>query len=222
MLINSLGIILTPLTVQEARKRKRVGLLLVGAILISSGPGLFAVQRQVLAGHVPAAAAALVPIGRLPADKRLNLSIGLPLRNQSALSALLAVLYDPTSPRYHQYLTPDQFVETFGPTESDYAALVAFAEANGLQVTARHPNRVLLGVSGTVSDIEKAFHLTLRVYPHPREARTFFAPDAEPSLDLGVPVLDISGLSDFELPRPASLQSVPIGDQDRGVVPAGG
>jgi subtilase family serine protease len=51
-----------------------------------------------------------------------------------------------------------------------------------------------LEVSGSVADIEKAFQVTLGVYQHPREARTFYAPEAEPSLDLAVPVLHISGL----------------------------
>lgn len=45
-----------------------------------------------------------------------------------------------------------------------------------------------------MADIEKAFQVTLGVYQHPREARTFYAPEAEPSLDLAVPVLHISGL----------------------------
>jgi hypothetical protein len=208
---------------RSASTRASAGILLATATLFLCAPGLLlGVQRQVLSGHVPSAAAALLPVGQLPEDRRLNLSIGLPLRNRSALDSLLADLYDPTSPRYHQYLTPDQFAAAFGPTESDYEALIAFVEANGLQVTARHSNRVLLGVSGAVADIEKAFHLTLRTYSHPTEARTFFAPDTEPSLDLSVPVLDISGLSDFELPRPASLRRLPVDEGADGGVPAGG
>ena len=39
-------------------------------------------------------------------------------------------------PNYHHYLTPEQFTERFGPTEQDYQAVIAFAKANGLTVTA--------------------------------------------------------------------------------------
>jgi hypothetical protein len=40
------------------------------------------------------------------------------------------------------------------------------------------------------------------VYQHPTEARTFFAPEAEPALDLETPVLAISGLDSYTRPRP--------------------
>ena len=58
---------------------------------------------------------------------------------------------------------------------------------------------------GTVADIEKTFHLNLRLYPHPTENRNFFAPDSEPSLDLDVAVLDIAGLDNFIVPHPMNL-----------------
>jgi subtilase family serine protease len=158
---------------------------------------------------VLAAVMGLASVERLSASKRLDLAIALPLRNQAALSILLAQIYDPASPHYRQYLTPEQFTERFGPTEEDYAAVVAFAKANALTVSATHPNRVLLDFNATVADIEKAFHVNMRVYQHPKEARTFYAPDAEPSLDLAVPVLHISGLDNYSLPRPR-LEVTPV------------
>jgi hypothetical protein len=134
----------------------------------------------------------------------LNLAIGLPLRNQQELDTLLQQLYDPASPNYRRYLTPEQFTERFGPTEKDYQAVMDFAKSNGLTVTVMYPNRVLLDVAGTVADIQKTFHLTMRVYRHPREARDFYAPDVEPSVDLGVPILHVSGLDNYSLPHPNS------------------
>ena len=84
---------------------------------------------------------------------------------------------------------------------------MAFAKANGLTVTGTHPNRTLLDVRGSVADIEKVCHVTLRLYSHPKEARTFYAPDAEPSLDLDIPVLHISGLDNYVVPRPMNLKA---------------
>lgn len=160
--------------------------------------------RQSLRGHVPEAVARLhlPPVGRLPATDRLNLAIGLPLRNKPGLENLLQQIYDPTSTNYHHYLTPEQFTERFGPTEQDYQALIAFARANGLTVTGEHPNRVLLDVSAKAADVERIFHVTMRVYQHPKEARTFFAPDVEPSMDIALPILHISGLDNYSLPHP--------------------
>jgi uncharacterized repeat protein (TIGR01451 family) len=198
------------------------GLLLLASLFLLNEPRVFALERQYVAGHVPKAAATLQSVGSLPASKELRLALALPLRNQDALSKLLTDLYDPSSPRYRQYLTPEQFTDAFGPSEADYNELAAFAEANGLRVTARYSNRMLLDVSGSVGNIEKTFHLRLLQYPHPRESRTFFAPDAEPALDLKVPVLHINGLTDFEIPRPASLKAVPGGPGGAGGTPADG
>jgi subtilase family serine protease len=115
-------------------------------------------QTQVLQGHVPTAAARLTPAGHLDANRELKLAIGLPLRDKKGLTNLLQRIYDPASPDYHHYLTAAQFAERFGPTEQDYQAVTAFAVASGLKVTATHPNRALLDVTGSVANIEKAFH----------------------------------------------------------------
>ncbi|MGH7973275.1 MAG: protease pro-enzyme activation domain-containing protein, partial [Limisphaerales bacterium] len=160
--------------------------------------------------HVPAAAAASRPTGRLSPTNRLDLAIGLPLRNQEALANLLADIYDPASPRYHHYLLTGEFTERFGPSESDYAAVVEFARSNHFAITAVHPNRMLVSVNAAVADIERALHVTLKLYPHPSEARSFYAPDTEPALDLAVPVLHISGLDNLIIPRPANLRPTPL------------
>ncbi len=177
----------------------------IGLALIFSAihPGL-AAERQVLPGHVPPAVARLnlQPTGQLPATKSLRLAIGLPLRNRAALTGLIQQLYDPASPNYHRYLTLEQFTEQFGPTEQDYEEVKDFARANGMTVTGTYGNRLVLDVTGPAAAVEKAFHITLRTYRHPTEARDFFAPDVEPSVNAGLPVVDIQGLSDFSRPHP--------------------
>ena len=152
--------------------------------------------------------------GDLAGTNQLNLAIGLPLRNREALTNLLRQIYDPASPNYHHYLTPDQFTEKFGPTEKDYQAVIAFAKANGLTVTGTHPNRMLVDVSGSVANIQKAMHVTMRVYQHPKEARQFYAPDVEPSVDLTVPILSISGLDNYSLPRPRLVATPLVNGQN--------
>jgi uncharacterized repeat protein (TIGR01451 family) len=169
---------------------------------------------------VPPAAALVRPIGRLPGSTRLNLAIGLPLKDHSGLTNFLAEIYDPASPLYHQYLTPDQFTARFGPSAEDYQKVLEFARSHGLTVTRAHPNRMLVDVSGSVVDIERAFRLNLRVYRHPFESRDFYAPDADPSVDSSVPLLHVNGLDNYFKPRPASLHPrLPAGSNP---VPLGG
>jgi uncharacterized membrane protein len=165
--------------------------------------------RQVLSGRVPAAVADSQPVGRLPAGTKIKLAVGLPLRNPQQLESLLQRIADPASPEYRHYLTPAEFAERFGPSEEDYQTLQAYVEANGFTITATHPNRTILDVSGTVAAIENAFQVEMRYWNHPARG-TFFAPDRDPSIDAGVTVLDISGLDNFTLPRPMNLQSRPL------------
>jgi len=161
----------------------------------------------VLFDSVPAATSRIQPDGRLPASKHLDLGINLPLRNREKLAVLLRELYDPGSSNYRRYLTPGQFADQFGPSEEDYQSVIALAKSHGLTVTGLHANRTLLDVNGAVADIEKMFHVNLRLYQHPAERRVFYAPDAAPSLDSDVPVLAVSGLDDFILPRPIGLHT---------------
>jgi Pro-kumamolisin, activation domain/Domain of unknown function (DUF5011)/Cadherin-like domain/Immunoglobulin domain len=178
--------------------------------------------RQAFRLHVLDEASHLQPVGRPSTSKRLNLAISLPLQNSAGLDYLLRQIYDPASTNYHRYLTPEQFTQRFGPTESNYQAVIVFAQANGLAVTAEHPNRAVLDVAGSVADIERVFHVTMRTYQHPKEGRTFFAPDAEPSVDLTVPILHVSGLDDFALPHPANLMKNSSVITPKGTGSAGG
>lgn len=187
-----------------------LGTVLSGATLFSS----FAADTLAARGLVPSVVAngKAVSDGEMPADTIVNFSIGLPLRNREVLSNLITEIYDPSSANYHHYLTPQQFTEHFGPTEQDYKNVIAFAEENGLTVRARHANRVVLSVSGTTEKIEKAFNVHLNRYQHPTEAREFFAPDRAPAVDASLPILQVSGLDNFSLPKPHShlISSAPL------------
>lgn len=161
-----------------------------------------AAQRQILTGHVPDGVFKLHAVSTLNSSRRLDLIIGLPSPNQAQLAKLLDQLYDPADPNFHRYLTVDQFTARFGPTSNDYQKLIAFAQDNGFKITGKQSNRMVLKVNATVAQIEHVFHIHLRQYQHPTEGRLFYAPDAEPSIDFATPVLHVSGLDNYTLPRP--------------------
>jgi subtilase family serine protease len=167
---------------------------------ICPSPAL-AANMKVLSGHVPTVVSSLTSKGRLAATNELQLAIGLPLRDPAGLDQYLAQIYDPASPHFHQYLTPEEAAARFGPTPDDYEAVKDFARTNGLTVTTTYNNRLVLDVTGPAAAVENAFHITLRTYRHPTEARDFFAPDTEPTVDAQLPVADIQGLSNYSRPR---------------------
>lgn len=163
------------------------------------------------------------PIGHLPSSQSLTLAISLPLRNQEQLNTLLQQLEDPTSPSYHHYLSPAPFMDQFGPTMEQYQQVIAFVEAHGFTVTRTSSSRRLLNLTGTVAQVEQTFQVTMQIYQHPTEHRTYFAPNVAPTVDAGLPILGVSGLNTYTLPHsmlkrasPKSPQSYQTGSGSGG------
>jgi subtilase family serine protease len=175
-----------------------LGLVVVMLVAITAR----AESHLTMTRHVPEAVAGGKArlVGQLPATQRLSLAISLPLRNENGLDDLLQQIYAPRSSSYRHYLSVQEFTERFGPAPGDYEAVLQFARTNGLTVVDTAANRMVLDVEGSVANIEKAFQVKMGLYQHTTENRTFYSPDREPSLDLGVPVLHVSGLDNFTLP----------------------
>jgi subtilase family serine protease len=106
------------------------------------------------------------------------------------------------SATYRQWLTQADLQANYLPTASDYSALTAWALSKGFQISSSSNNTVL-GLIGTVAQIERAFFVNLITAQRP-DGTIFYAPDRVPSLDLNVPVLGISGIDDFVPPRIAA------------------
>src|SRR6202161_2928375 len=187
-------------------KRGRTGptfLICLAGLCFFSIPAAARKGSQVLHKHVRPAVTngQAARVGPMSKSQHMRLAIILPLRNQGQLTNLLKRLYDPSSTDYRHFLTVAQFTQEFGPTKQDYQAVVKFARSKGFSVTHTPANRLLVHMDGTVSQINKAFHVAMTTYHHPTENRTFYAPDREPSLDLSVPVSHIAGMNNFSLPR---------------------
>jgi hypothetical protein len=195
-------------------------ILFLCAGLVAWHAGAQPVRRQ-LSGHVPGVVARLQPLHRLAATNQIRLDIGLPVRQPAALKTLLDQIYDPASPNYHHYLSTAEFTARFGPTEEDYQTVINFAKAHGLSILTAHSNRLVLEVRGSVADIERAFQVKMQAYQHPTEAREFFAPDVEPSVEAGIPILDLGGLNNYVLPRPRLRLKPEGGNGGQGVTRIG-
>jgi kumamolisin len=142
------------------------------------------------------------PVGQMPSNQVMTLNLVLPLRDQAGLDSFLKDLADPSSPSYRHYLTVAEFTERFGPSQKDYDAVVAFAQANGLAVFGGSRDGMNVLVRGSVDAIQKAFSVKLGNYQHPTENRTFYAPDREPTTTLPFALWHVSGLDNFSIPKP--------------------
>jgi subtilase family serine protease len=148
-------------------------------------------------------------LGRLPSSQSLQFDVVLALRHQPELENFLQELYDPSSSSYRQFVTVPEFTARFGPSQEDYDAVIAFAKASGFTVVGGSRDAFDVQLKGTVGAIEKAFHVTIGVYQHPTEDRTFYAPDREPTVDLPFALWHVSGLDNYSIPRPAILRRDP-------------
>jgi kumamolisin len=145
------------------------------------------------------------------------MSIGLALRNQDQLSALLQGLYDPSSPNYHQYLTPDEFAQQFGPTAEQRQAVIDYLTKQGFTVTQAYTD--LIDFSGSESQAEQVFGVTINDYLGP-DGRIFYSNATLPKLPayLASTITTISGLDNanrFSHP-PIPGNNVPAVDPNAG------
>ena len=141
-------------------------------------------------------------IGPVPSEAPVPLQIGLPVRDAAGLATLIEAVSDPRNPQFRQYLTQAEFNSAHGATDADYAALQTWATAQGFTTYATYPNNLLLSLVGTAAQVEQALFVNL-VYRQRQDGTPFVAADREPSLDLAVAVLEISGLTNFVVPQRA-------------------
>src|SRR5436853_2174557 len=162
---------------------------------------VFGQTIQQLPRHVPEATTRMAPLGPLPPGTPIDLVVGLPLRNAAELDALMRDIYEPSSPRFRQFLSPQEYTERFCPTVNAFQSLLQFARTNRLTIVEAPANRKFLHVRAPAEVINRVFHVSLQQYKHPTENRLFYAPNVEPSIALETPISRITGLDNFRLPR---------------------
>lgn len=142
--------------------------------------------------------------GRMPAGTRLNgitLYFNRSAAQETELNTLLAAQQDPSSPQYHQWLTPDQFAARFGMAQSDIDAVSTWLQQQGFSIDTVSRSRNAIRFSGTVGQVEAAFHTQMHQYTVNGE--THFAPSTPLSIPAAFAstVEGIRNLTNFR-PRP--------------------
>ena len=121
-------------------------------------------------------------VGVANAQQQLNLSIGLQLRNQQELQSLLREMYTPHSPGYHHFLSPQQFVDEFGPTTEQQQQVINYLQQQGFSITHISSNHLLIDASASVAQAEATFKVAINNYR--LGANQFYANANPPSIPL--------------------------------------
>jgi len=142
--------------------------------------------------------------GRMAASTRLE---GLSLvfsrtpEQEADLQALIAAQQDPTSPSYHQWLSPEEFAERFGVADADIAKVQFWLEKRGFTVDGISRSKNRLAFSGTVEQVEASFGTEMQYYEVDGEAHFSASQDISVPAAISSLVLTVTNLSSFR-PKP--------------------
>ncbi|HYB00982.1 MAG TPA: protease pro-enzyme activation domain-containing protein, partial [Ktedonobacteraceae bacterium] len=141
-------------------------------------------------------------VGEANSQQQLNLSIGLQLRDQQGLQTLLTEMYTPHSPIYHHFLSPQQFVNEFGPTVEQQQQVINYLQQQGFHITHIASNRLLIDASASVNQAEAAFKVSINNYK--MGANVFYANANSPTIPgpLASIISSIGGLDNSVHMRP--------------------
>jgi kumamolisin len=114
-------------------------------------------------------------------SQSVQFALTLPLRNQEQLKRELKEIYNRSSTHYRHFLSASDFISKYGPTQSDYASLEAFAAKSGLKVTGEHPGRTMVNVLGSTATIRNLFKSQM-YWRQTSEGKEYLASDVEPTL----------------------------------------
>jgi subtilase family serine protease len=156
-------------------------------------------QLTVLKGNTHPLARPEFDLGTAPATlpmQRMLLVLKRSDAQQAALEQLLDDLQNKNSPNYHQWLTPEQFGQQFGPTDADMQTITLWLQSHGFQLGSTK-GRTVLEFSGSASQVQDAFHTSIHKYVVNGEQHWANAGDPSIPSALTPAVAGIASLNNF-------------------------
>jgi len=122
-------------------------------------------------------------------------------QQQAAFEQFVASQYDSNSPNYHQWLTPEQVGENFGPSQTDIATISNWLTGHGFSVDGVSKDRMSLRFSGTAGQVQTAFHTEIHNLSVRGVAHIGNMSDPQIPAALSTVVVGVKALHNF-FPRP--------------------
>src|SRR5262249_14115840 len=149
----------------------------------------------------PVELARLGPVAHADPAMKLRLTVVLGIHDQPKLDLLLADQQNPSSSRYHRWLTPAEFNRRFGPTQAQANAVVQWHKSQGWQVKSINRLGRTIDVSANVTPAEAAFATTIVT------SGTNFGNTSDPSVppEFDRVIVGVQGLDNMHAVVPAGL-----------------
>ena len=157
-------------------------------------------QRMILRGNQHPLALAQYDAGAVASDYRMDrmlLTLLPDAAQQESLNQFVEAQYNPESPYYHQWLTPEQFAERFGVSESDAAQVVGWLQGHGMEVEEVTAGGRSIIFSGTAGQVQEAFHTQIHTYKIGEEIHHANAKEPEIPVALAQVVGGVVSMHDF-------------------------
>jgi subtilase family serine protease len=192
--------------------------MVIAAAGLGVARGAVSEPGRVITNNVSRMAVTGKNLGPADSSKVINVSIWLKLHDPEALDSLTAELYDPSSPKFHQWLSHDEFAARFAPTAKEALAVEEFLSAHNLLVVEVGPNSMFVRARGTVAAVSKAFRVQMSNFE--LQGKTYFANTSEPFIEgpAAALVASVSGLHNLEYQHPLVARSVGQKTSKPGVV----
>ncbi len=129
-------------------------------------------------------------------------------QQEKALQAYLQSVQDRNSPNFRAFLSPVEFGQRYGIADTDLQTVEAWLRGHGLTVARVSKGRTAIEFSGTVGQIEAAFHTSIHKYASSASGGTeHWANTADPQIPAALaPVIaGVASLNDFK-PRPQVIK----------------
>ena len=160
-------------------------------------------------GDVPALAASSSYIGPKPATDVLTMALSFQPPQPEAIARTIADLYDPASANFHHWLTPREFGQRFGRSQSEIDDAAGWLKSQGLEVSQIWPSDLSITFQGTVDAVQRAFGVSISRYSDPGSGRVFYSNDQIPSLPSRIKGIatDLFGLNNAYLHHHGTLKN---------------
>ncbi len=157
-------------------------------------------ERTFLPGTLHPLARTQFDAGRLPASTQIqgiSLYFNRSAAQEADLKKLIAAQQNPSSPQFHQWLSPDQFAARFGMAASDLEKVQSWLEQQGFSIDSVARSRNAIHFSGNAGQVEQSFSTEMHSYLV--NGVKHFAPSTALSVParLGPVVQSVRNLDDF-------------------------
>ena len=142
------------------------------------------------------------PSLELAAGETTDIVVSLKLRNAAQLKQFAHDVNRPGNAHYRQYLTHEQFLAGYAPTEAQVKSVVDYLRKSGFVNIEVAPNRLLVSAHGTAGTVKTAFNTSLVHFEYAGRSGFANASTAQVPHALGDVVGSVLGLQNVARARP--------------------